>query len=63
LVLALALKVRRFMRATTEPEAALSMRNQTEAPAAQCAPLHDGALLGYRDITARRSTADAFLFR
>jgi hypothetical protein len=49
----LALKICRFVDLLTEAEVALLMRNQTKAPAAECAPLHGGAPLDFRNSESR----------
>jgi hypothetical protein len=55
LLMTLALKVCRFVDLLTEAEIALLIRNQTQAPAAECAPFHGGAPL---DFTANREYGD-----
>jgi hypothetical protein len=49
----LALKVCRFVDLFTEAEIALSIRSQTQAPAAECAPSHGGAPLDFRNSESR----------
>jgi hypothetical protein len=48
-----ALKVCRFVDLLTEAEIALSIRSQTQAPAAECAPSHGGAPLDFRNSESR----------
>jgi hypothetical protein len=57
----LALKICRFVHLLAEAEIALLMRNQAQAPAAECAPFHGGTPL---DFTAKREYSDLpFSFR
>jgi hypothetical protein len=49
----LALKVCRFVDLLTEADIALSIRNQTQAPATECAPFHGGAPLDFRNSESR----------
>jgi hypothetical protein len=51
----LALNICRFVHLLAEAEIALLMRNQTQAPAAECAPFHGGTPL---DFTANREYGD-----
>jgi hypothetical protein len=53
LLATLALKVRRFVDLLTETKIALLIRNQTQAPAAECAPFHGGAPLDFRNSESR----------
>jgi hypothetical protein len=51
----------RFVHLLAEAEIALLMRNQTQSPAAECAPFHGGTPL---DFTAKREYSDLpFSFR
>jgi hypothetical protein len=49
----LALKIRRFVDPLTETKIALLIRNQTQAPAAECAQFHGGAPLDFRNSESR----------
>jgi hypothetical protein len=62
LLFALALKISRHMHPLTKQEPALVMGNQTQAPAAECAPFHGGALL-YCRSNGRRIRQMLFSFR
>jgi hypothetical protein len=47
------LQVCRFVDLLTEAEIALSIRSQTQAPAAECAPSHGGAPLDFHNSESR----------
>jgi hypothetical protein len=53
LLVMLALNVRRFVDLLTETEIAILIRNQTQAPAAECASFHSGAPLNFRNSETR----------
>jgi hypothetical protein len=53
LLVTLALKVCRFVDLLTEAVIALSIRSQTQAPAAECAPFHGAAPLDFRNSESR----------
>ena len=53
LLVTLALKVLRFVDLLAETKIAFLIRNQTQAPAAECAPLHSGAPLDFRNSESR----------
>jgi hypothetical protein len=53
LLVTLALEICRFVHLLTEAEIAFLIRNQAQAPAAECAPFHGGAPLDFRNSESR----------